>query len=214
MINMKTIKELGFNSIEDLNPKVIHLIKWNIITESIAMIIFAFTSPVIIITMISMVDPIWYQASRLIEYGLGGLISIWLNKKNLNKLKKYFVYLCICNCLLTIMCNFLFAHLPNYRFIAISLMNVLISGMVFKIIDDIMNNLSYGSNLTILNNKRDGFEQISVLIGTILIMVATYFKLNISCDLALTLQCIAFVISCCASLFITKKLIKYTGKNI
>lgn len=41
---------------------------------------FSFTSPIIIITMISEVNPIYYQASRLIEYGLGGIINIWINK--------------------------------------------------------------------------------------------------------------------------------------
>lgn len=82
MLTKETIKTLGFNSIQDLDPKAINLIKWDVIAESVAMIIFAFTSPVIIITMISNVDPIWYQTSRFVEYGLGGLINLWFNKKS------------------------------------------------------------------------------------------------------------------------------------
>ena len=209
MMNKKFIKNLGLNSIKDLEPKVINLIKWNIIIEGVAVIIFAFTSPIIIITMISEVDPIYYQASRLIEYGLGGFINLWINKNKLNLLRKYFSYLCIADCSLTIICNYMFAHMPNYRFIAISILNVLISSLVFRIIDDIMNNLTTGSNLSVLNGKREGFEQVSTLVGTILIMLVTYLNLNISCDTALTLQCIAFIIVCIAELFITKKLIKY-----
>lgn len=176
------------------------------------MVIFSFTSPIIIVTMISEVDPIYYQASRLIEYGLGGVINVWINKNKLNLLKKYFAYLCIADCSLTIICNYMFAHIPNYRFIAISLLNVIISSLIFRIIDDIMNNLTTGSNLSILNGKREGFEQISTLIGTALIMLVTYLNLDISCDTALTLQCIAFIIACITSIFITKRLIEYKNK--
>lgn len=165
---------------------------------------FSFTSPIIIITMISEVNPIYYQASRLIEYGLGGIINIWINKNRLNLLKKYFTHLCIVDCSLTIICNYMFAHIPNYRFIAISLLNVLISSLVFRIIDDIINNLTTGSNLSILNGKREGFQQISTLIGTILIMLVTYLNLNISCDIALTLQCLAFIITCITSILLLR----------
>lgn len=209
MLTKETIKTLGFNSIQDLDPKAINLIKWDVIAESVAMIIFAFTSPVIIITMMSSVDPIWYQISRLIEYGLGGLINLWFNKNKLTILRKYFIHLCILDCVLTIYCNIIFAHLPNYRFIAISLLNVLMSGMIFRIIGDIMNNITNGSDLSILNSRKEGFEQISILLGTISIMIITYYNIDFSCDMALTLQCVALIISCLTSLFITRKLMKY-----
>lgn len=212
-MNIQTIKDLGFNCIEDLDPNIKRLIKWNVITDGIAMIIFAFTSPVIIITMISTVDPIWYQASRLIEYSLGGIVNMMINRNKLTLLRKYFSYLCIIDCSLTIICNYSFAHMPNYRFVAISLLNVLISSLVFRIIDDIINNIATGSNISILNSKREGFQQISTLIGTILIMLLTYYSFNISCDLALTLQCVAFIISCLTSLLITRKLMRYAKYN-
>lgn len=213
MLTKETIRTLGFSSVQDLDPKVINLIKWDVLAESIAMIIFAFTSPVIIITMISNVDPIWYQTSRFVEYGLGGLINLWFNKKKLSILRRYFVPLCIIDCILTIFCNAALAHFPNYRFIAISLLNVLMSGMIFRIIDDIMNNITDGSNLSILNSRKEGFEQISILLGTILIMSITYLHVDFTCDMALTLQCIALIISCLTSLFITRKLMKYAKYN-
>ncbi|MBM6760840.1 hypothetical protein [Megamonas hypermegale] len=213
MFNIKMLQDFGLDSIKELDSQIITLIKYNMLIEGVALVIFAFTSPVIVVTMISTVNPIWYQGSMLIEYGLGGVINVWINKTKLIYLKKYFMYLCVINCILTIMCNFLFAHLPNYRFIALSLINVLISSLVFRTIDDIINNLTTGSSLSILNGKKEGFEQIATLTGTVLIMLLTYFNFDISCDLALTLQCIAYIISCLNSLIITKKLIKHAKIN-
>lgn len=85
--------------------------------------------------------------------------------------------------------------------------------MIFRIIDDIMNNIIDGSNLSILNSRKEGFEQISILLGTILIMSITYLHVDFTCDMALTLQCIALIISCLTSLFITRKLMKYAKYN-
>lgn len=177
------------------------------ITKGISIVIFSFSYPVIVVTMISHVDPLWYQVSRFIECGLGGAVSMWLGKRNLKQLRKYFATICISDCILTVACNFMFAHDPNYRFISMSLLNVLISSMMYRIIDDIINNISRGSELTILNNRREGYEQISIFLGSLMIVAMTYFKIDISCDLALTLQCLATIISCMSSIFITKKLI-------
>lgn len=72
-----------------------------------------------------------------------------------------------------------------------------------------MNNITNGSDLSILNSRKEGFEQISILLGTISIMIITYYNIDFSCDMALTLQCVALIISCLTSLFITRKLMKY-----
>ena len=205
MLTKETIRTLGFSSVQDLDPKVINLIKWDVLAESIAMIIFAFTSPVIIITMISNVDPIWYQTSRFVEYGLGGLINLWFNKKKLSILRRYFVPLCIIDCILTIFCNAAFAHFPNYRFIAISLLNVLMSGMIFRIIDDIMNNITDGSNLSILNSRKEGFEQISILLGTILIMSITYLHVDFYLRHGINITMYSFLLISCLNIFVYHK---------
>lgn len=209
---MKLDLGLGLNGLK-VNKEALHLIKVQMVLDIISAVLLAFSGPVIRLEMAKAVDPLFYQLTDFIQYGLAILLNFGIDNKILSFIKKHFRVLCILDAFTTIFVNLAFENWANARFISLAILGVLVTGLMFRVIGDIYNNIANGSDLTILQSRKEGMYKLALLIGSAIIVLFTFFNVNISLSEALHIQCIALIIDCLVSVFITNKLIKYQKKK-
>lgn len=206
------MKFLGLDKL-DINEEALKLIKIQMLLDIVAATMGSFVAPIIRLEMARMVDPIFYQMSDFIQYGLGIVLNLGIDTKMLKFIKKHFRVLCIIDAVTTIFVNIAFSHMANARFISLAILGVLVTGLMFRVFADIYNNLTSGTDLTILQSRKAGFYKLALVLGSGGVVIFTYFNVSIDIDTALHIQCIALIIDCLVSVFITNKLIKYQKKK-
>ena len=206
--------DLGLDYLK-VNKEALRLIKVQMVLDIISAVLLAFSGPVIRLEMAKAVDPLFYQLTDFIQYGLAILLNFGIDNKILNFIKKHFRVLCILDAFTTIIVNLVFENWANARFISLAVLGVLVTGLMFRVIGDIYiyNNIANGSDLTILQSRKEGMYKLAILIGSAIIVIFTFFNVNITLSEALHIQCIALIIDCLVSVFITNKLIKYQKKK-
>lgn len=166
-------------------------------------LLISMSEPTIKIWMVSHVNPIYYKISIIIECIIGIIINMLMGKDSLQKLKRYFVYICLLDSILMFIINLIITDDANIRFIIISISYPLITALMIKIIIDVYNNLTSGSSLTILGERRSGINKLGFIAGVIISMI-----IEIDLNTALILQLLGIIIETFSSIFIRKRLMK------
>lgn len=166
-------------------------------------LLISMSEPTIKIWMVSHVNPIYYKVSIIIECIIGIIINMLIGKDSLQKLKRYFVYICLLDSILMFIINLIVTDDANIRFIILSISYPLITALMIKIIIDVYNNLTSGSSLTILGERRSGINKLGFIAGVIISMI-----IEIDLNTALILQLLGIIIETFSSIFIRKRLMK------
>ena len=168
-------------------------IKWlMIISQAFSNLIFGFTTPIVHIYFISLVEPSIYSLANFIEAALSAIVnSLLSNQKWRHYFKQFALYFLALDSILYIIIIFLGIDYINIRFIGLAVINSLLCNIWFIMLSDALNKNISGDTLTDFKVLQRSWMLWGSLIGS---GIGIWINNSISVELALVLQAISTVI--------------------
>lgn len=168
-------------------------IKWlMIISQAFSNLIFGFTTPIVHIYFINLVEPSIYSLANFIEAALSAIVnSLLSNQKWRHYFKQFALYFLALDSILYIIIIFLGIDYINIRFIGLAVINSLLCNIWFIMLSNTLNKNISGDTLTNFKVLQRSWMLWGSLIGS---GIGIWINNSISIELALTLQAISTVI--------------------
>lgn len=185
-----------FKDLESLDTKVGYYLSIYIVLSAFITIPGNAVNPIIRVYMITNVDPIWFKVNLLVDAAISGILSLLIKKEWIIFMKENFGLLLLIDFVFLLVSNAAGVVSPAARYVLLSLQTPLVTAFIFKVLGDVINNVAKGSDLTIIDQKMDGFFCLSTISGiTISILIPE--NANIEFILAIQILSIGSNSLCC-----------------
>lgn len=194
-----------FKNLENLDAKVGYYLSIYIILTALLTIPGNAVNPIIRVYMISNVDPIWFKLNLLVDAAISGMLSLLIKKEWLVFMKEHFGVLLLVDFAFLLVSNAAGVVSPAARYVLLSLQTPLVTQFIFKVTSDIVNNVASGSDLTIIDQRMDGFFCLSTISG---IAISMLIPENANIEYILAIQIISIGSNSLCCYYFKNKVVK------
>lgn len=180
-------------------------LKWIlIISSSFSNLIFGFTSPVVHIYFMSLIEPSVYSSVNFIESGLAAIMNTILSKKKKRYLlKRFAIYILILDTIFFSIISFISPEHILIRFFGLAIINSILNTVWFIMLNDVINHSISGADLTDFEVLQKSWNLYSSLIGA---GIGIFISNQISINLAIIFQIIASIVIAISDGYVFKRL--------
>lgn len=181
------------------------IIKWIlIISASFSNLVFGFTSPVVHIYFMGLIDPNFFSMVNFVEAGLSAVVNSILSiDEKRAKFKRYALYFLALDSIAYIIIVALSIEHVYVRFFGLAIANSLLATVWFVMLNDSINKKISGDTLTSFNTLQKSWMLYASLIGA---GIGSFFGNQIPIEVALWLQAVTSTIVAFCDGYTFKKL--------